>query len=127
MSNPHDVHMTDRVAIAHNAGAGRTDWGSEADDWQPVLGAGAVPCLVTTDREMHDAQADPGRNSAEDVRRYKVAFTAPPVDLGRNHRLTWDAGPPIGVRTLYVVSGLVRDPTGDLWTCGAEDRGTPAS
>lgn len=123
LRNPHDRHMTDRVAVHANAAAGLTDdEGSAFDDWQPVAGAESVPCLVATDREAMDAQAE-GRDAPEDVRRYRVSFTEPPADLGRNHRLVWDAGAPIGVRTLYVVTPLIRDPTRRLWVCGAEDRG----
>ena len=119
--NPHDRHMVDRVGVQANTRAGKSQWSGPAESWATI--AADAPCLVALDREAMDAQADPGRNAPEDVRRYRVSFTNPPAALGRNHRLAWDAGEPIGTRYLYVVMPLVRDPTGRLWICGAEDRG----
>lgn len=124
IGNRHRAHMVHRVAILANRLAGRSvRGGGSAEDWQPIDGGGSVPCLVTTDREWLDAQAESGRNAPEDVRRYKVAFTDPPADLGRQHRLVWDSPGVIAPRTLSVVTPLTPDPTGRLWTCGAEERG----
>lgn len=122
--NPHDVQMADRVDVLRDVAAGTTTRGGRAgEDWRPLPGGSSVPCRVTTWQESGDAQAS-GRSAPEDVRRYRVCFASPPpAALGRNHRLSWDAGPPLGVRTLSVVEPLTRDPHGRLWLVGVEDRG----
>jgi hypothetical protein len=126
MANPiniHSWHMVHAVTIQANRAAGKaTRGGGAAEDW--VLVAAGVPCLVTEAVESTDPQRGGGRSSPEGVRRYRVAFAeAPPDDLGRNHRLIWDAGDPFGARLLAITAPLSGDPLNRIFTLEAEDRG----